>query len=105
MSDVLIKNMKMPSDGCKDCIFVNRKWHGDICPILKRDVSGNVERGGFQTDCPLIEVPKHGRLIDADELKHDFPHDEDWDYPVNTNSWVNELIDKAPTIFEAEEGE
>lgn len=62
--------MDMPKNGCKDCIFINRKWHGDICPILKREVSGNVERGGFQSDCPLVEVPEpHGRLIDADALR------------------------------------
>lgn len=54
MSDLIIKGMEMPKDGCRDCIFVNRKWHGDVCPILKREVTGNVERGGFQTDCPLV---------------------------------------------------
>ena len=38
------------------------------------------------------------RLIDADALKMEFPKDEDWDYPVNTNSFVCELIDAQPTI-------
>lgn len=38
------------------------------------------------------------RLIDADVLKMEFPKDEDWDYPVNTNSYVCELIDAQPTI-------
>lgn len=61
---VLIRGMEMPKDGCRDCIFVNRKWHGDVCPILKREVSGNVVRGGFQTDCPLVPVRPHGRLIE-----------------------------------------
>lgn len=64
MNVLMIKGMEMPKDGCRDCIFVNRKWHGDVCPILKREVTGNVERGGFQTDCPLVPVPKHGRLIE-----------------------------------------
>ena len=48
-------------------------------------------------------VPPRRRLIDADKLKEEFPHDEDWDYPVNTNSYVVETIDKSPTIIEAEE--
>ena len=39
------------------------------------------------------------------KAKEEFPHDEDWDYPVNTNSYVVETIDKSPTIIEAEEGE
>lgn len=44
----------------------------------------------------------HGRLIDADELKKEYPHDTDWDYPVNTNCYVVESIDNSPTIIEAE---
>lgn len=65
---ILIKGMEMQKDGCRDCIFVNRKWHGDICQILKIEVTGNVERGGFQTDCPLIEIKPHGDLIDRDAM-------------------------------------
>lgn len=37
-----------------------------------------------------------GKLIDADKLKLEFPHDSDWDYPVNTNSYVHEIIDEQP---------
>ena len=51
----------------------------------------------------VAELPPHGRLVDADKFKEEFPHDEDWDYPVNTNSYVVETIDKSPTIIEAEE--
>jgi len=48
-------------------------------------------------------LPKgHGRLIDADELKKEYPHDTDWDYPVNTNSYVVESIDNSHTIIEAD---
>ena len=47
-------------------------------------------------------LPKwHGDLIDRDELKKEYPHDEDWEYPVNTNSYVVESIDNAPTIIQA----
>ena len=38
------------------------------------------------------------RYIDAEWLKAEFPHNEDWDYPVNTNSYVVEMIDEAPHI-------
>ena len=51
--------------------------------------------------CPLIELPPHGRLIDADELaKHKYE-----------NIWTNRLIidadylDDALTIIEAEGSE
>lgn len=36
------------------------------------------------------------KYISAEELKKHFPHDEDWDCPVNTNSLVCELIDAQP---------
>lgn len=56
--------------------------------------------------CPLVELPeKHGRLIDADELKGQYPHDSDWEYPVNTNEYVVQTINEAPTIIEAEGAE
>ena len=38
------------------------------------------------------------KYINAEELKKEFPHDEDWDYPVNTNSYVVELIDSTSYI-------
>lgn len=50
-----------------------------------------------------IPLPKgHGRLIDADELKKEYPHDTDWEYPVNTNSYVVESIDNMTAIIEAD---
>lgn len=38
------------------------------------------------------------RLIDADALKQEFPKDTDWDFPVNTNSYVCAIIDSQLTI-------
>ena len=52
-----------------------------------------------------VPLPKkYGRLIDADALKDEFPKDTDWEYPVNTNEYVCEMIDKAKTVIEAEDG-
>ena len=51
-------------------------------------------------------LPKgHGRLIDADKLKENYPHDTDWEYPVNTNQYVCDTIDALDTIIEADKGE
>jgi hypothetical protein len=62
-----------------------------------------VEAGTRADKCPLVEVQEpHGRLIDAEKLKNEYPHDTDWDYPVNTNCYVCESIDNAPTVIEAE---
>lgn len=53
----------------------------------------------------LVNVPEpHGRLIDAEKLKNEYPHNTDWDYPVNTNYYVCESIDNAPTVIEDEGG-
>lgn len=38
------------------------------------------------------------KYINAEQLKKEFPHNNDWDYPVNTNSYVVELIDSTPYI-------
>jgi len=38
------------------------------------------------------------RLIDGDALKKNFPKDEDWEYPVNTNEYVCGCIDAQPTV-------
>ena len=56
--------------------------------------------------CPLIELPPHGRLIDADELKSKFRHgsgDDDAD-----SAWISTIrrfITQAETIIEAEGSE
>lgn len=101
---VMIKGMEMPKEGCKDCPLVKRKRVFDICPFLKREVDGNVERGGKPLDCPLVEVKTpHGRLIDADKLIVLQLHDEN-DNPVSPEFVPAEFIDEAETIIEAEGG-
>ena len=61
---VLVCEMKMPKEGCKDCVLVMRKSVYDYCPILKQEVSGNVERGGRPAKCPLIEVPPTADVVE-----------------------------------------
>ena len=111
---ILIKGMEMPTNGCKDCIFVNRKWFGDVCPFLKREVTGNVERGGSQTDCPLVPVPEpHGRLGDLDKLEKMFADIDSAPYscfdgaePFYSAEDAAHIIRLAPTVIPASgEGE
>ena len=97
---VFIKGMEMP-ENCLECAIASWSPSGYdyVCPF-----SGIMTLNiGRQNDCPLVEVPTpHGRLIDADELKNEYPHDVDWEYPVNTNGYVSESIDNAQTVIEAE---
>ena len=94
---VYIEGMAMPEDGRYIlCITHDSSWNVHW-------VFQNEDTYEFLKHGRVKELSPHGRLIDADALKEHFPHDEDWDYPVNTNSLVCETIDNAPTIIEAEE--
>lgn len=60
MSDILIKNMEMP-ENCVGCPLA--KNYG-MCAITKKTFNwGNPDR---LSDCPLIEILPHGRLIIKD---------------------------------------
>jgi len=104
---VLIKGMMMPIN-CQTCPFVQNEYPigGEALVYRCRCTFTQVlaDKPAFERnkDCPLVEIPSHGRLIDADELKKKYPHDEDWEYPVTTNEMACEDIDDMPTIIEAE---
>lgn len=67
---VYIKGLEMPKN-CVECVFY-RKTDPiyDYCCI-----SSAVPKGYVPEDCPLIPVPDHGRLIDADKLMDALPDD------------------------------
>lgn len=87
---ILIKGMTMPKN-CFECNFAVDGTCVAMRPIRIRDWKAK-ETTNY---CPLVELPPHGRLIDADALRNlcDEPH---WCV------WLSE-IDDAPTILEAEE--
>lgn len=99
---VIVKGMEMP-DSCEKCKLDLRT---DACRAFDewhKEHPYSIRATDRLPDCPLVALPeKHGRLIDADLLKNEYPHDTDWDYPVNTNSYVCESIDDAPTVIRAE---
>ena len=58
------------------------------------------------TDCPLIPVPDHGRLIDANKLKDTLDYyirEAGWGDEINKAlGWVkDEFIDSEPTVIPA----
>ena len=72
---ILIKGMEMPKS-CFYCPFRRKINPDDIQCLVTRDVfeetfAGTIEmrNRGF---CPLVEIPPHGRLIDADVLEKKF---------------------------------
>lgn len=112
---VLIKGMKMPTH-CTECDF----WHDGVfehCLLNMEIQNGDVplDEGEYPNACPLVEIPPHGRLIDADALRllYDFSGykptgdmtEEEFDRLMYRLPVIRAIIDEAPTIIEAEEGE
>lgn len=106
---ILIKGMDMPQ-GCNDCPLA-----GDFkcnlmpsIPALCKEYDMAVQNGKRLNNCPLVEIPPHGRLIDADAgAKRGWTISRT--YSVSPTEMVYEaktMTDEVlPTIIEAEEGE
>ena len=92
---ILIKGIDMPKR-CFECIFLTTVSNF-FCLAGKRDLCAehgiNISRPDW---CPLIDLPPHGRLIDADAIQ---------DYNVETFGQRLLIIDTAPTVIEAEGSE
>lgn len=96
---ILIKGEAMPKS-CGECPCICLNWSFIGCAITASRTDDVDLR---LPDCPLVEIPPHGRLIDADEF-------EDELYEHEFSNWcdkdeVSELIDSAPTVIESEEQE
>lgn len=104
---IYLPNMEMPTK-CSECLFAKLSPTGEIliCNYMLSIVSWDDR----PFDCPLVGVPPHGRLIDADALLRDFPiradhydkehGSEHFVYGVET---VMDYVGGMPTIIEAEE--
>lgn len=105
---VLIRGMNMPRD-CHLCPIShwNKLDEFTGCELKKRFFSKEeLNQSGRPDFCPLIEIPPHGRLIDADALmdaltraKEDDPIQYEEDYLA-----VSDWLCVVPTIIEAEGG-
>ena len=95
---VLIKEMLMPHD-CEDCYFCvdNTIPPKSICALLTKETDSWNQRPSW---CPLIELPPHGRLIDADEFYKDI--NESILLTDGFKDAFNLWFDEQPTIIEAE---
>ena len=61
---ILIKGLEMPKN-CLECVFYRRTDPVyDYCCI-----SSTTPKEYVPNDCPLVEIPPHGRLIDADAME------------------------------------
>ena len=99
---VLIKDMEMPS--CNDCPLA-----GDFkcnlmpsIPALCKEYDIAVQNGERLNNCPLVKIPPHGRLIDADDVFHVltsyYHHSTDFQHEA-----LKEALARVSTIIEAED--
>ena len=100
---ILIHGMEMPKS-CAECKLSTRMHHGElVCKMLNTYADDLC----LESDCPLIEVPEHGRLIDADSFKDTLDYyirEAEWGDDVNkVLGWVkDEFIDSEQTIIPAD---
>ena len=102
---ILIKGMEMPKN-CLECTFYRQTDPiYDYCCI-----SSAVPKSYVPNDCPLIEVPPHGDLIDRNELCEDIEQSvvfsarsQKQNAEIRGAFKVYDRIKVAPTVIEAEE--
>ena len=109
MSEVLIR-MKMPKC-CEECrFFAWKRGVGQHCAVDDR-ITFHATLDGFDVgyerngDCPLVPVPPHGRLIDADALDKQIYNDIPLKVFGNIARMaeMRNIVFNAPTIIPAGE--
>ena len=88
---VYINGMEMPQR-CPSCPFNSRAWYEEshLCLAKNEQIKVNLNTG-FDDNCPLVNVPPHGRLIDADDLANSI-----------TGAIYHSDLRDAPTIIPAD---
>ena len=107
MSGVYIHGMEMP----KSCFYCSMRLKVDPDTIkclatgerFDETFAGTIETRN-RGNCPLIAVPNHGRLIDADKFDVVIYQGTDGRYDMFDDGveWMLNKIDCAPTIIEAD---
>ena len=111
MSGVYIKGLKMPKS-CRACQLERRQdtqydFEFRCCPVTGTQTNRYLK--DRPQNCPLLPVPNHGRLIDADEADRRYTPDftELSDFQCGWNAAMKRVCEDAPTIIPAdkEDGE
>lgn len=93
---ILIKGTKMPKT-CRECQSTLGLF-ADECPLFAEfpkefDYDPEIGNNRRYDGCPLVEIPPHGRLIDADVFEE----------MLNSEGGVE--LKNVPTVIESEEQE
>lgn len=104
---VVIHGMEMPKN-CKECPFCQWSNHYQMYVCFDgnrytemffdgKHPTESALRSRRADNCPMTELPPHGRLIDGDRL-----HEKVAMF-VGASHWVAVEIKQTPTVIEAEE--
>jgi len=85
---IVIKGMKMPSGA------------DELRLIIRSNGQVVISKKTYYVEAEAIELPPHGRLIDADALE-DFIR-KDWD---KNDHWIADVVYSRPTVIEADSEE
>ena len=104
---VLVKGMEMPIV-CNDCFALDDWGDYPCCRVTGEQRGYNFRIREQRMDkCPLVELPPHGRLIDADKLFDKIPPgDIEHDEKISRTGAIADVctwVLSAPTVMEAEE--
>ena len=116
MSGVYIKGMEMPKN-CAACRIGHRDtgWDNEdneceivFCPIINQGSCLEDAEAKKHRLCPLVPVPEHGRVIDADKIgltNFEIILCQKGNPYKNALEMLLKKIENAPTIIPAENGE
>ena len=82
MSSIIVKGMRMPKD-CRECRLQDYSfttgvtWCGANWAVLARNFEPINFFDGKPEWCPLVDLGKHGDLIDRDAFKSDYGMKDD----------------------------
>lgn len=96
---IIVKGMEKPKS-CLACDFCNPFTEKPYCRRLMKVTP----KTATLPDCPLVEVPPHGRLIDADALKAWFVEWYDLSADLEIIHFLEILSeeDSTPTVIPAD---
>ena len=97
MADLLIKGMELPKNGA---IKIGIDADGTLTLIGKWTGELYIPYGKYIGK--VVEIPTHGRLIDADELLNSIG---DYGLVGNERWHMERLVIDAPTVIEASEAQ
>ena len=96
---VVVKGLRMP-ENCEKCPFlIEEDIDDDICRQCGAGKNGYIyeeDIDGFPSDCPLVDLGKHGLLIDFDALIEKY-----WD--GNSMTITARDLKDIKAVIEAEE--